>query len=79
MTVRVSDWTKEEALAHLRLTFEQACMLNPDVMEPYIVMRVEAYGNAVEEMAVMRQALRDTIGERYKYTLQVAPPLKIVK
>lgn len=67
-------WSQAQALAHLRLTFEQACMSNAELMEPYIVMRVEAAGDPAEEMAVMRQALRETVAARYPYKLMGGRP-----
>ncbi len=76
--IKVSEWTPDQALAHLRITFEQACALDPDLMEPYTVMRAET-GDPVEEMAIMREALRSTIAERYKYTLEITPKFKRTK
>ena len=77
--IKVANWTPAEALAHLRLTFEEACMRNPDLMERYIVMRVEVGDDPVQETAIMREGLRTTIAERYPFTLQTPPPLKVVK
>lgn len=68
----VAEWTPAEALAHLRFTFEQACIAHSELMESYIVMRVDAAGDPAQEMEVMRQALRDTVKKRYPFTMGVA-------
>lgn len=62
----VTDWTEEEALEHLRQTFDRACFAHPDLMEPYMV-RLES-APELEHKEIMRSGLRETIKQRYPAT-----------
>lgn len=58
-----AQWTEEEAMHHLTGTFEMACREWPGIMEPYVVMMADA--SRETHKSLMRQALRDTIKQRF--------------
>jgi hypothetical protein len=62
--LKVSEWTEEEALFHLTHTFDAACRMFPDIMEPWIP-RVDGTTDRLEKLECMRLALRSTFRARY--------------
>jgi hypothetical protein len=60
----VSEWTREEALAHVRWSFDNAARAFPDVMEPYAILLVDAEQDDEAQMKIMQGALRDTFKNR---------------
>jgi hypothetical protein len=64
----VSDWTEEEARAHLAATFDIAVREFPDAMEPYVVLLADCDDAAVVE--IMRRGLRETVKFRYSAALR---------
>jgi len=60
----VLSWTPAQALQHLRGTFDLAVRDHADLMEPFVVMLVEAAGDAAR-VDIMRSALRQTVAGRY--------------
>jgi hypothetical protein len=59
----VAQWTRDEALAHLSATFDQAAVRHPDVMEAY-ASRLEGQNEATQ-VEIMRAALRETFSVRH--------------
>lgn len=64
--VPTSEWTPEEAYAHLRHVFDTAVKQHPSLMESYVAIAVET-ASREEEMAIMRTALMDTFRLRYPW------------
>jgi len=58
-----AQWTNEEALDHLRRTFDREVESHGDLMEPYLVMLASSPG--AEHKEIMRSALRQTVQQRY--------------
>lgn len=65
-------WTPEEAKHHLTGTFDQAVRLWPDLMDPYVVLLIEASPD--QEVDIMRRALRETVLRRYRSPYTDSPP-----
>jgi hypothetical protein len=64
----VSDWTEEEARAHLWATFDIAVREFPDVMEPYVILLED--GDSAAMVEIMRRGLRETVKFRYSALLR---------
>ena len=61
--IDVAKWTRDEAHQHLLVTFDLAANHRPDLFEPYMIRLDGAHER--EQMAIMREALRDTFATRY--------------
>lgn len=62
--VRVSEWTAEEAFAHLSDTFEANCQQYPEIMEPYQILLGDA-ADVPTKTEIMRRSLRETFKARH--------------
>lgn len=62
-TLDVAEWTPEEAAHHLGGTFDRCARIWPDILAPYVTMLADAPPGS--EVEIMRNALRDTIRQRY--------------
>jgi len=60
----VAQWTADEALFHISLTFNRAVDERPDLMEPYLVRLAEASTDG-ERKEIMRAGLRETVMLRF--------------
>lgn len=58
-----AGWTPEEAAHHLAGTFDTACKIWPDIMEPYVVRMAEA--DEEMKIEIIRHGLRDTVKTRF--------------
>lgn len=65
-----SLWSPDQVYKHLKETFDQACKLDPGLMDSYIAMAVAAV-DRTEEIEIMREGLRSTVKQRYPFTLLV--------
>jgi len=59
----VAKWTRDEAVAHLEQTFDQASRQRPDLFEPYLIRLAGA--DEAEQVFIMREALRSTLARRF--------------
>lgn len=59
----IAQWSEEEVMHHLTDTFDRACRMWPDIMEPYVVDLADAPADHHKE--IMRRGLRDTVKYRY--------------
>ena len=66
-----ASWTFDEGLLHLRITFQQAFVRWPDLIEPYVI-QLEGAADDVERKSIMRAALRETFAARYPSAVRVA-------
>ena len=60
----VQQWTDDEAAAHLKFMFDDACATHPGIMEGYMAMLVDATDDA-QRREIMRTGLRETTELRY--------------
>lgn len=60
-----ATWSAEDALFHLEWTFDAAVRQHPDAMERYLP-RLDGVTDPIERRNIMRYALSQTIGERYR-------------
>lgn len=63
----ISEWTEEEAAAHLAATFDTAAREFPDLMEPYVILLADA--DDATKVQIMRRGLRETVRSRYSPSL----------
>jgi hypothetical protein len=61
--IPVSKWSRDEAVSHLEVTFDQAARQRPDLMEAYLI-RLDGATES-EQVAIMREGLRETFTRRY--------------
>jgi hypothetical protein len=59
-----SAWGREHGYAHLTETFNHACRVFPDLLEPYVV-RFDHCETLEERRELMWRGLRETIRKRY--------------
>ena len=57
--------SREEAHAHLVTTFDLAANHRPDLLEPWLIMLVDAEQDDAAQMQIMREALRETFVTRW--------------
>jgi hypothetical protein len=62
-TLPAHEWNADEARHHLAVTFDRCVKTWPDILDPYVVLLIEA--NPDEEIEIMRRALRETVLLRY--------------
>lgn len=60
-----AKWSREEVFHHLSVTFDLAANLRPDLFEPYLIRLADTDQDERAQMAIMRQALRETFATRY--------------
>lgn len=58
------EWSEEEAIAHLTVTFNEVNSEFPDLLEPYIVLLVDADTDRARAQ-IMRRGLRETFKKRH--------------
>ena len=63
--VDVAKWSGDEAHHHLAVTFDLAANHRPDLFEPYLIRLADADQDERSQMAIMREALRETFATRY--------------
>jgi hypothetical protein len=63
--IDVAKWSRDEAFHHLSVTFELAANHRPDLLEPYLIRLADTDQDERAQMAIMRQALRETFATRY--------------
>jgi hypothetical protein len=61
----VAQWTRDEAFSHLAATVDAAARQHPDLMEPYLIRVADAEPDEQMQVAIMREALRDTFWRRH--------------
>lgn len=61
--IPVNEWTREEGIAHLTATFDQAAGAFPALFEPYVILLADAEQDA--SVDIMRRAMGETIRARY--------------
>ena len=63
--IAAAQWSRAEARQHLSVTFDLAAKRFPDLFEPYAIRLVDAEQDERTQMAIMREALRDTFATRH--------------
>jgi hypothetical protein len=63
--INAAKWSRAEVFHHLSVTFELAANLRPELFEPYLIRLADTEQDERAQIAIMRQALRETFATRY--------------